>query len=230
MPFTAKPGAARRLRSTRGVWMRGSRWWRSRVLEISRRARENRVTCPRPRSTIRKPRVPATAVIAAAVSGRAGVFQHTRASSRRFRLLGGAKSTADSRKSKRPDRPRRVGADRFRSQRDLLGDILRFIFGRARSTELTARGRRRTQYARDLLLDASQQRIAQAYILPAGQGACFRGPIVTRLDPLKGFYPPRPITRLPRSQPELPVHRDQRTCEDREPERLFPDQYRRSPS
>jgi len=47
-----------------------------------------------------------------------------------------------------------------------------------------------TQYRSSIFYaDKSQQRIAEAYIAQLNQSKAFSSPIVTRVDPLKGFYP-----------------------------------------
>jgi peptide-methionine (S)-S-oxide reductase len=47
-----------------------------------------------------------------------------------------------------------------------------------------------TQYRSEIFFaDASQQKIALAYIAQLEQARVFKGHIVTRVDPLKGFYP-----------------------------------------
>jgi peptide-methionine (S)-S-oxide reductase len=47
-----------------------------------------------------------------------------------------------------------------------------------------------TQYRSSIFYaDATQKRIAEAYIAQLNRAAVFRDPIVTRVDPLRGFYP-----------------------------------------
>ena len=72
------------------------------------------------------------------------------------------------------------------------GEILRIFFSVAHDpTELNRQGPDEgTQYRSEIFYaDASQQRIAQAYIAQLDGAKVFGGPIVTRVDPLKGFYP-----------------------------------------
>jgi peptide-methionine (S)-S-oxide reductase len=72
------------------------------------------------------------------------------------------------------------------------GEILRVFFSVAHDpTELNRQGPDEgTQYRSAIFYaDASQQRIALAYIAQLGREKTFVSPIVTRVDPLKGFYP-----------------------------------------
>ncbi len=72
------------------------------------------------------------------------------------------------------------------------GEILRIFFSVAHDpTELNRQGPDvGTQYRSAIFFaDAAQQRIAQAYIAQLDRTGIFTHPIVTRLDPLKGFFP-----------------------------------------
>jgi len=72
------------------------------------------------------------------------------------------------------------------------GEILRIFFAVAHDpTELNRQGPDEgTQYRSEIFYaDAAQQRIAQAYIAQLDGAKVFGSPIVTRVDPLKGFYP-----------------------------------------
>ena len=72
------------------------------------------------------------------------------------------------------------------------GEILRIYFSVAHDpTQLNRQGPDiGTQYRSAIFFtDASQQRIAQAYIAQLERAHAFSQPIVTRIDPLKGFYP-----------------------------------------
>jgi peptide-methionine (S)-S-oxide reductase len=78
--------------------------------------------------------------------------------------------------------------------------------------------------------DAEQQRIAQAYISQLDQARVFERRIVTRVDPLKGFYPAEEyhqdfLTRHP-NHPYIVVN-DLPKIEDLK--RLFPEWYRETP-
>ena len=72
------------------------------------------------------------------------------------------------------------------------GEILRIFFSVAHDpTELNRQGPDEgTQYRSEIFYaDAAQQRIAQAYVAQLDGAKVFGSPIVTRVDPLKGFYP-----------------------------------------
>jgi len=78
------------------------------------------------------------------------------------------------------------------------GEILRIYFSVAHDpTELDRQGPDvGTQYRSAIFYgDAEQQRIARPTSRSWRRRAPFRRPIVTRVDPLKGFYPLRPTTR-----------------------------------
>jgi len=71
-------------------------------------------------------------------------------------------------------------------------DILHVFFSVAHDpTELNRQGPDTgTQYRSSIFYaNAEQQKTAQAYIAQLNQAHAFKAPIVTRVDPLKGFYP-----------------------------------------
>jgi peptide-methionine (S)-S-oxide reductase len=71
-------------------------------------------------------------------------------------------------------------------------DILQVFFSVAHDpTELNRQGPDTgSQYRSEIFFaDEQQQKTAQAYIAQLEQAHVFRHPIVTRVDPLKGFYP-----------------------------------------
>ena len=71
------------------------------------------------------------------------------------------------------------------------GQVLRIFFSVAHDpTELDRQGPDEgTQYRSAIFYaDESQRRIATAYIAQLGQAGLFAGPVVTRVDPLKGFF------------------------------------------
>jgi peptide-methionine (S)-S-oxide reductase len=71
------------------------------------------------------------------------------------------------------------------------GEILRIFFSVAHDpTEVNQQGPDEgTQYRSEIFyVDATQQRIAQAYITQLDQAHLLGRPIATRVDPLKGFY------------------------------------------
>jgi peptide-methionine (S)-S-oxide reductase len=72
------------------------------------------------------------------------------------------------------------------------GEILRVFFSVAHDpTELNRQGPDEgTQYRSEIFYaDGTQQRIALAYIAQLGRSKTFGSPVVTRVDPLQGFYP-----------------------------------------
>jgi peptide-methionine (S)-S-oxide reductase len=72
------------------------------------------------------------------------------------------------------------------------GEILRIFFSVAHDpTQLNRQGPDvGTQYRSAIFFsDASQQQIAQAYIAQLDRAGTFAPPIVTHVDPLKGFFP-----------------------------------------
>ena len=72
------------------------------------------------------------------------------------------------------------------------GQILRIFFSVAHDpTELNYQGPDEgTQYRSAIFYaDDTQKKIAEAYIAQLGKAGTFSSPIVTRVDPLKGFYP-----------------------------------------
>jgi peptide-methionine (S)-S-oxide reductase len=123
-----------------------------------------------------------------------GVYQYTKGVKQVLSgYSGGDKSTAEY---------ERVGTGRtghaesvqivFDPRVISYGDILRIYFSVAHDpTELDRQGPDvGTQYRSAIFYgDARQQRIAEAYISQLEKAHAFRRPIVTRVDPLKGFYP-----------------------------------------
>jgi len=78
--------------------------------------------------------------------------------------------------------------------------------------------------------DAEQQQVARAYIAQLDAARLFRRPIVTRVDPLRGFYPAEEyhqdfLTRHP-DHPYILIN-DLPKIDDLK--RLFPDSYRQAP-
>ncbi len=113
------------------------------------------------------------------------------------------------------------------------GDILRIYFSVAHDpTELNRQGPDvGTQYRSAIFYgDASQQRIAQAYIDQLQKARAFARPIVTRVDPLKGFYPAEAyhqdfLVHNP-TYPYIVINDLPKLANLK---RLFPDQYREKP-
>jgi len=123
-----------------------------------------------------------------------GVFQHTKGVKNVLSgYSGGEKATATY---------EQVGSGRtghaesvqivFDPREISYGEILRIYFSVAHNpTELNRQGPDTgTQYRSAIFYaDASQQRIAQAYIAQLERARVFPQPIVTHVDPLKAFYP-----------------------------------------
>ncbi|TMH79202.1 MAG: peptide-methionine (S)-S-oxide reductase MsrA [Betaproteobacteria bacterium] len=239
MSFNAKPGVLRdALRSTRGVWVAllallaiGTFW------NIPARTGEPAVTPPVPAIDNPKAAGPLqTAVIAGGCFwGVQGVFQHTKGVKQALSgYSGGEKSTAEYEK---------VGTGRtghaesvqvvFDPHEISYGDILRIYFSVAHDpTELNRQGPDvGTQYRSAIFYaDASQQRIAQAYISQLEKARAFARPIVTRVDPLKGFYPAEAyhqdfLVHNP-TYPYIVINDLPKIVNLK---RLFPEQYREKP-
>ena len=100
------------------------------------------------------------------------------------------------------------------------GQILQVFFSVAHDpTQLNRQGPDSgTQYRSSIFYtDDSQKKIADAYIAQLGKTGAFHRPIVTRVDPLKGFYAGRGLSPgLPADPPERRLHRLQRPAEDPE--------------
>jgi len=113
------------------------------------------------------------------------------------------------------------------------GEILRIYFSVAHDpTELNRQGPDvGTQYRSAIFYaDAQQQRIAQAYIAQLEKAHAFRRQIVTRVDPLRGFYPAEAyhqdfLIRNP-SYPYIAINDLPKIANLK---RLFPEQYREKP-
>ena len=113
------------------------------------------------------------------------------------------------------------------------GEILRIYFSVAHDpTELNRQGPDvGTQYRSAIFYaDAQQKRIADAYIAQLDKARAFRGPIVTRVDPLKGFYAAEAYHQdfliLNPSYPYIVINDLPKIVNLK---RLFPEQYRDKP-
>ena len=239
MSLTPKPVSLRdSLRPMPGVWVAlfllvllGVLW------NIPARTGESAVTLPAPATDNPKAAGPLqTAVIAGGCFwGVQGVFQHTRGVKQAVSgYAGGEKSTADYEK---------VGTGRtghaesveivFDPGEITYGEILRIYFSVAHDpTELNRQGPDvGTQYRSAVFYaDASQQRIAQAYISQLEKARTFSRPIVTRVDPLKGFYRAEAyhqdfLVHNPR-YPYIVINDLPKIANLK---RLFPDRYREKP-
>ena len=72
------------------------------------------------------------------------------------------------------------------------GTILQIYFSVAHNpTELNSQGPDTgTQYRSEIFTESeAQKRVAEAYIAQLGDAKAFSAPIVTRVEPLRGFYP-----------------------------------------
>jgi peptide-methionine (S)-S-oxide reductase len=140
-------------------------------------------------------RGPETAVLAGGCFwGVQGVFQHTKGVKQVVAgYAGGEKEKA---------RYEQVGTGQtghaesvqitFDPREISYGEILRIYFSVAHDpTQLNRQGPDIGSQYRSAIFyaDASQQRIAEAYIAQLEHARVFARPVVTRVDPLKGFYP-----------------------------------------
>jgi peptide-methionine (S)-S-oxide reductase len=122
---------------------------------------------------------------------------------------------------------------RFDPREISYGEILRIYFSVAHDpTQLNRQGPDYgTQYRSAIFYaDASQQRIAQAYIAQLDRARVFPKPIVTSVDPLKAFYPAEDyhqdfLARHP-DHPYISIN-DMPKIENLK--RLFPQDYREQP-
>jgi len=113
------------------------------------------------------------------------------------------------------------------------GEILRIYFSVVHDpTQLDRQGPDvGTQYRSAIFYaDARQKRIAESYVAQLGSAHVFRNPIVTRIDPLKGFYPAEAYHQdfliLNPSYPYIVINDLPKIANLK---RLFPDQYREKP-
>jgi peptide-methionine (S)-S-oxide reductase len=164
-----------------------------------------------------------------------GVYQYTKGVKQVLSgYSGGDKSTADYEK---------VGTGRtghaesvqivFDPKEISYGEILRIYFSVAHDpTELNRQGPDvGTQYRSAIFYaDAGQKRIAEGYIAQLEKARAFRRPIVTRVDPLKGFYPAEAYHQdfliLNPRYPYIVINDLPKIANLK---RLFPEQYRDKP-
>jgi peptide-methionine (S)-S-oxide reductase len=163
------------------------------------------------------------------------VYQHTKGVTRAVSgYAGGQKDTAHY---------EMVGAGRtghaetvsitFDPQQISYGKILQIYFSIAHNpTQLNRQGPDfGTQYRSAIFYaDDEQKRIASAYVAQLQQAHVFAGPIVTKLDPLSGFYPAEDYHQdflvLHPSYPYI-VFNDLPKLDNLK--QLFPDYYRETP-
>ena len=81
-----------------------------------------------------------------------------------------------------------------------------------------------TQYRSTIFVAGDEQKkIAESYIAELDKAKLFSGPIVTTLEPFKAFYPAEDYHQdFLIAQPDLSLHRLQRSAEGREPEADLP--------
>ena len=113
------------------------------------------------------------------------------------------------------------------------GKLLQIYFAVAHDpTQLNRQGPDSgTQYRSAIFYaDEAQRRIAEAYIAQLGQDKVFRQPIVTRVDPLKGFYPAESYHQdYYLKNPDQPYIVFNDLPKIRNLKRLFPDSWREQP-
>ena len=159
-------------------------------------AAEKVVVIPAP--AVDNPKVsasPQTAVIAAGCFwGVQGVYQHVRGVQRALSgYSGGTKASADYEAVSRGNTGHAESVEvRFDPKEISYGEILQIYFSVVHDpTQLNRQGPDTGPQYRSTIfyVDESQQRIAQAYIAQLAKAKVFRRAIVTRVDPLNGFYP-----------------------------------------
>ena len=159
-------------------------------------AAEKAVVIPAP--AVDNPKVsasPQTAVIAAGCFwGVQGVYQHVRGVQRALSgYSGGTKATADYDAVSRGNTGHAESVEiRFDPKEISYGEILQIYFSVVHDpTQLNRQGPDTgPQYRSNIFyVDESQKRIAQAYIAQLNNAKLFPRSIVTRVDPLNGFYP-----------------------------------------
>ena len=166
----------------------GSRWNAS--------AGESAVSLPVPRADGPKQAGPLQSAVLAGGCfwGVQGVFEHVKGVRRVLSgYAGGGQSSAEYRvvSSGTTGHAESVRID-FDPKEISYGEILRVYFSVAHDpTQLNRQGPDSgTQYRSSIFYANDEQRkIAEAYIAQLNQAKAFDAPIVTRVDPLKGFYP-----------------------------------------
>jgi peptide-methionine (S)-S-oxide reductase len=138
---------------------------------------------------------PQTAVVAGGCFwGVHGVYQHVRGVQKVLSgYAGGTKATADYDAVSRGTTGHAESVEiRFDPKELSYGEILQIYFSVVHDpTQLNRQGPDTgPQYRSNIFyVDESQQRIAQAYIAQLAKAKVYRRAIVTRVDPLNGFYP-----------------------------------------
>jgi peptide-methionine (S)-S-oxide reductase len=177
-----------------------------------------------------------TAVVAGGCFwGVQGVYQHVRGVHKVLSgYSGGAKATADYETVSRGATGHAESVEIVYDPKEIsYGEILQIFFSVVHDpTQLDRQGPDvGTQYRSSIFYaNDSQKRIAQAYIAQLGKAKAFRREIVTRVDPLKGFYAAEDyhqdfLINNP-SYPYIVVH-DLPKIESFK--KLFPSRYREQP-
>jgi len=122
-----------------------------------------------------------------------GVFQHVKGVQRVLSGYAGGEQATATYEQVSTDRTGHAESVEitFDPAQISYGEVLRIFFSVAHDpTELNRQGPDvGTQYRSAIFFaDATQQRIAEAYIAQLDRAGTFAHPIVTRLDPLKGFF------------------------------------------
>lgn len=160
------------------------------------RAAEPAVVIPPP--TLDNPKVAGptqTAVLAAGCFwGVQGVYQHVRGVQQVLSgYAGGRQETAEYERVSRGDTGHAESVEiRFDPARVSYGEILQVYFSVVHDpTQLDRQGPDvGSQYRSNVFfVDDTQKRIARAYIAQLTRAKVFPAEIVTRVDPLRGFYP-----------------------------------------
>jgi peptide-methionine (S)-S-oxide reductase len=158
-------------------------------------AAEKAVVLPAPAlDNSKAPAAAQTAVIAGGCFwGVQGVYQHVRGVQRVLSgYAGGTKATADYEAVSRGNTGHAESVEiRFDPKEISYGEILQIYFSVAHDpTQLNRQGPDTgPQYRSNIFYaDESQKRVAQAYIAQLDKAKAFPRTIVTRVDPLNGFY------------------------------------------
>jgi peptide-methionine (S)-S-oxide reductase len=164
------------------------------ILGASSGTAESAVVLPPPAIDEAAPALLETAVVAGGCFwGVQGVFQHVKGVSRVLSgYSGGEKSTAVYEMVGTGQTGHAESVEiKFDPAQVSYGQILRIFFSVAHDpTELNYQGPDEgTQYRSAIFYaDDTQRKIAEAYVAQLGKAGTFSSPIVTRVDPLKGFY------------------------------------------
>lgn len=167
--------------------------------------------------------------------GTQGVFEHVKGVRKVLAgYAGGAKSTADYETVSTGTTGHAESIQvQFDPAQISYGQILRVFFSVAHDpTQLNRQGPDSgTQYRSSIFYaDASQEKIARAYIAQLQESHTFARPIVTRVDPLQGFYPAEGYHQdylVHNPQQPYIVYNDLPKIGNLK--RLFPDLYRDQP-